>query len=601
LRDANDVAKRYLTGQLIPYLGNKRALLGRMAPVLAAAAGNVREPAFMDIFAGSGAVSRLARSMGMRVMANDWEPYAKVINDCWLVMRPVDLELAFEGVGGVATCLAEWNRMHPLHPDHVLAGLPATSYMSRWYAPVSTECPEINAERLFYTAENAIFMDRVRFRLDQEYPPDDPGSPLGLRRRVILATLLLEAAIHVNTSGVFKAYHRGFGGHSRDALGRIMARMELEVPTLIDGPSARVYMDDALQFCLGCSAAIAYVDPPYNQHQYGTNYHILNTLVRWDGQAVPLDLGADGRLLRKAGIPAAAAQTRSQFCSRTSAGNALSQLFDRIDAGCIIVSWNADAHMKAADLADLLCRRGRLSIQHLNHTSYRGGRQSASRTNRSSEYLFIVDCRKPGGKAAESLDQLQREHLILELLGWRYDPVLLRQHIIMEQQRIQWPDDVKPTPDSGKAGADGYPGPKCGVDQSTSLELLDDLHLDPAVEDRLNRLDGLSLQALHQRLRRCACHSIVHELDVLAVLANAGSSGSERLSMKARREAPRLIRKLAHPKYATDFRRIVQMFRNIATTTNDQVLYAALAALERLAGLRFDYDSKSAHELAGVD
>ena len=84
-------ADPYLSEQLIAYIGNKRALLPFLHGVFSAPpARSAREP-FLDPFAGSGAVSRLARVMGFRVAANDWEPYSFVINSCHLVLTPSDL------------------------------------------------------------------------------------------------------------------------------------------------------------------------------------------------------------------------------------------------------------------------------------------------------------------------------------------------------------------------------------------------------------------------------------------------------------------------------------------------------------------------------
>ena len=349
----------FLTRQLIPYLGNKRALLRHIKPVFESMIDGRKEILFLDPFAGSGSVSRLARSMGMAVRANDWEPYSESINRCWLELIPEDLDAAFTAEGGISAFMEQWNILHPMvMPAHKAE----RRYMAAWYAPASTSQPVLDAERLFYSAENALFIDRVRFRLEDEYAAVDPGSPGDIRRRVLLGAMLLEAATHANTSGVFKAYHRGFGGHGSDALHRILARMELEVPFLVNAPPATVHREDAAIFCARYCADLVYVDPPYNQHQYGSNYHILNSIVRWDGQPEPLEKGADGRLLRKAGIPGVAALTRSPFCSRTDASRALAGLFSAIDSAAIVVSWNGDAHLAADELAELLAARDRKSV-----------------------------------------------------------------------------------------------------------------------------------------------------------------------------------------------------------------------------------------------
>src|SRR5215216_3447997 len=67
----------YVFSQLIPYIGNKRKLLhliGRALDFTGVAAGT-----FVDLFAGSTVVSRWAKRRGLRVVANDWEPYAHQI------------------------------------------------------------------------------------------------------------------------------------------------------------------------------------------------------------------------------------------------------------------------------------------------------------------------------------------------------------------------------------------------------------------------------------------------------------------------------------------------------------------------------------------
>ena len=79
-------------------------------------------------------------------------------------------------------------------------------------------------------------------------------------------------------------------------------------------------------------ADIVYLDPPYNQHQYGSNHHLLNTLVKWDRIPEELNLGPDGRLLRKAAIRRDWKDTKSDYCYRNSSEAAFSSLMDSLTA-----------------------------------------------------------------------------------------------------------------------------------------------------------------------------------------------------------------------------------------------------------------------------
>jgi adenine-specific DNA-methyltransferase len=95
----------------------------------------------------------------------------------------------------------------------------AEPYLARHYAPARTEAADWRAERLFYTAENARFLDRARDAVELLYPVDpmDPEADPAAAdaKAAFLDALLYEAATRVNTSGVFKACHRASAATAR--------------------------------------------------------------------------------------------------------------------------------------------------------------------------------------------------------------------------------------------------------------------------------------------------------------------------------------------------------------------------------------------------
>ncbi len=103
-----------------------------------------------------------------------------------------------------------------------------------------------------------------------------------------LAPLLSEASIHANTSGVFKGFYKNpatgigqFGGKGRDALSRILGEISLPFPVFSNfSAECKITREDANQL-VGTlkDFDVAYFDPPYNQHPYGSNYFMLNLLV----------------------------------------------------------------------------------------------------------------------------------------------------------------------------------------------------------------------------------------------------------------------------------------------------------------------------------
>jgi adenine-specific DNA-methyltransferase len=451
----------YLSASLIAYLGNKRRLLpgiARAAEACAERAGpswpafaGRSGPRFLDPFSGSGGVARWARRRGFAVAAADAELYAALIGRCRIVLDPDRLERAFAGEGGARAAFAAVHAFAAgAGPEAAAAALAAgrardaweaafaaaaaePAYIARHYAPADTGRADWRRERLFYTAENARYLDRARSAVEARFPaPADSlvGSAAGTAgadpaggeaadadaKAALLDALIYEAATRTNTSGVFKACHRGFGGHGGDALGRIMRPMRMEPPALVAGPPGAAARADAAAFCAGRPAELAYLDPPYNQHQYGSNYHLLTTVARWDRPPVSEERDASGALLDRSGIRRDWMDTRSDFCRRGRAGPAFRSLLAAVDAPFVVVSYSDGGLIALEELADALAAQGRLTIEAAAYTAYRGGKQSARRLESSHELLFILERSSENGAPAARA-RLARLRLTAEVEG----------------------------------------------------------------------------------------------------------------------------------------------------------------------------------------
>ena len=125
----------FLTNQLIPYLGNKRRLTGLVRRAVDRT--GLHSGTFFDAFAGSGAVSRLAKTLGFRVVSNDWEPYSRHVAETYIACNRAP---RFAQLGGLDQALATLNAL----PDK-------PGYIARHYCPRDDEHPDPDRERMFYT------------------------------------------------------------------------------------------------------------------------------------------------------------------------------------------------------------------------------------------------------------------------------------------------------------------------------------------------------------------------------------------------------------------------------------------------------------------
>ncbi|MGA2480419.1 MAG: DNA adenine methylase [Spirochaetia bacterium] len=543
-----DLRHPYLTEQLIAYLGNKRALLPFLHDVFAHLELKGSRTLFLDPFAGSGAVARLARMMGFAVEANDWEYYSFIINTCHLGTYASELAGLFADHGGLAGALAELN------------GLPSPSedgaYISRHYAPRSTEKADWRTERLFYTRENGLIIDAVRERIEEMYPGTPEGTAFK-EKAVLIAALLYQAATHTNTSGVFKACHRGFGGHGRDALGRIMKRIEVRAPLVVDArwPAAASCMD-AQEFLAGRSADICYLDPPYAVHQYGSNYFMLNTIARWDRPPVSEERGPDGRLRQKAGIRADWKRTRSAFCYRDTAAAALRGVVGAADCRWLVVSYSNEGLIGLEELCGILAETGSLSVVSTGYVKYPGGKQSLERTTRNIELALVVD-RHVRPSARTDMAAVLRPLRLARLMGGAFDPARVRAAFAVDGDAI-----IVARPAGGAVRLPMRRFWRFHPDASPPCF--------PDAADAERFLDTLSA---------CALSDVRQEIDVLSEIIRGNPAGPE--TGKLAREILRLANKLAHRKNSGLFTEVLKGLREIPVVEPELTRFHA--GLDRIA------------------
>ncbi|GAA3007521.1 DNA adenine methylase [Actinokineospora diospyrosa] len=356
----------YLRSQLITYLGNKRGLLApidRAVRVVRDLLG--RRLRILDAFAGSGVVSRALKQHATCLVVNDIEDYARVASQCYLTnAHEVDLPALAEAV-------ADLNRQADLAPTE--------GFIRKLYAPANDDHIQ-PGERVFYTTNNASRLDTYASLIRE--------APVGLRP-LLLGPLLSAASIHTNTAGLFKGFYKDrttgvghFGGSGKDALSRIKGEIRLNVPILSDFTCAvTVLQQDAntLPDVLD-DLDLAYLDPPYNQHPYGSNYFMLNLLVNYTepDEISPIS-----------GIPTN--WRRSAYNIRKRAPALLADLIERIPARFILVSANNEGFISPPAMHCLLRAAGTVTEFTTQYNTFRGSRNLRSRTLHVTEHLYLVD------------------------------------------------------------------------------------------------------------------------------------------------------------------------------------------------------------------
>jgi adenine-specific DNA-methyltransferase len=551
-----------LTQQIIAYLGNKRRLLPLIYQALYSCGfGSFEGASFLDLFSGSGVVSRFAEYLHCRVFSNDWEPYSYIINASYLGVDEEELKCMYEEFGGVDKILHHLNTLQDPPPEQ--------QYISRFYSPSTrhTGYQDFRTERMFYTRGNGLIIDCIRNEIERLYPSSEVSLSKKRRKEKLLlvALLLYESATHTNTSGVFKAYHKGFGGHGRDALSRILAPITLSRPVLINSRGgASVYMEDAGKLVSegdlkGKRFDVVYLDPPYNQHQYGSNYHILNTVGLWDKPPVNNSLDRRGVLKEKAGIRKDWVSTRSDYCYRERAVHAFSSLTNALHARFILISYSTDGIIPFNELKHICAQRGSLEIVSEQYTKYPGGKQSIHRLNDNIEFVMIVNTsRRSTALMIEKIEWVIVQKKLALLFRKTYVLERLKEYFVVDECRCTIRAPHFETEIPMKFLFELQPSDACvhmGTDETADL------------------ID---------RLEKSACANKEEELHEVYARIEAGRTGNDYFMKKI----PGILKKCAHKKYRDVFDFWIEKVKGIESY---DVIRKQIEELERRAEKRFTH------------
>ncbi|MEC7120689.1 MAG: DNA adenine methylase [Pseudomonadota bacterium] len=419
-RHAARTTDDYVFHQLVPYLGNKRRLLPLIISALAQTGtlpqmGNkaASVPIFVDLFAGSGVVSRLARQLGYQVLANDWEPYSFALSDAVLSCQKAP---AFAALGGYEAALSMLNQLEPV-----------AGWLTQTFCPRQDDQYDRQQDRLFFKRHNGMRLDAMREQIARwQYE----GWISSIEMSALLAPLLYSASFVSNTSGLFKSFHQGWGGKTATALDRIDSVLWLTPCVFHASPvPAEMHCVDAAVLARQLSDVtvdVVYLDPPYNQHAYASNYHILNALTLWNKPYTPAPMHAG----YKSGIDRTWRTERpSAYNSSKKANLAYQDLIQQVNARFILTSYSTDGNIGLEALLAANVARGQVSLVTQDVPRYRVSRQRQSSRARTLEFIVVTDTQRPSQQSVEQLiDQLWH---FAALGGVEREPVLPPESVML--------------------------------------------------------------------------------------------------------------------------------------------------------------------------
>lgn len=313
------------------YIGSKTLMLDNIQRVIDQCTQNVH--IFTDIFAGTGAVSKYFKENGYSVLSNDILYFSYVLNKGALEMNnPITTELReiIAHLNNLSIENCPWFDLD-------------TAFIYQNYSPHG------KCERMYFQCDNAIKIDLIRQEIER------------LRNDVqdaeyyYLLSLLINAVPYVsNITGTYGAYLKYWDK-------RTYNKLQLkEIEICASGVDCRCYNQNASALARDIECDLVYLDPPYNGRQYMSNYHILETIARYD---YPQIKGITGIRVD--------ADKMSDFCKKGKAENAFRELFNALNCRYILLSYNNEGLLNTETMSQIIRDSGNSSTFKLFEFDYR--------------------------------------------------------------------------------------------------------------------------------------------------------------------------------------------------------------------------------------
>ncbi|MDD2907298.1 MAG: DNA adenine methylase [Candidatus Gracilibacteria bacterium] len=350
------------------YLGSKKSLIEFIEKSINSVVSE-KNYVFSDLFAGTGIVGRYFKEKGHSVIANDLQYYSFVLNKNYIGNHT---DLYFSGLREVIPELFVGNVNN--YKDIVLNYLNSLEgkkgFIYKNYSVGGTKKSEY--ERMYFSDENAMKCDAIRSKIEKWKNKE----LINENEYYFLLTSLLENIDKVaNTASVYGAFLKKLKKSAQNLMTLKPANFYL------NDHEHMVYNSDVNELIKNTSHDVVYLDPPYNERQYSANYHVLETIAKYDKPKIKGKTGMRDYSKQK-----------SLYCKKTEVKNSFRELIQNIDAKYVFLSYNCEGLMNIEDIKEIMSSRGEYGVFTKEYRRFKADKTENRNHKKSSvtEYLHYV-------------------------------------------------------------------------------------------------------------------------------------------------------------------------------------------------------------------
>ena len=327
------------------YIGSKHKLSSFITSAIEDQVGDLSTRVFAEMFGGTGIVARRLKTKVKKVIVNDTEPYA------FALLRHY---------------IGNHKKLDAVKRFETLNALPGKKgFVFEHY------CAGGGHGRNYFSDANGMKIDAMRQTLTELRTKKSIDDDVYYW---LLASLIEAADKVANTASVYGAFLKQI---------KKSAQRDLElVPAPYETTKAShdVYSDDANALVKKIKGDVLYLDPPYNQRQYGANYHLLNTVALYDA------FEPQGKTGLRPGY------FKSDYCKAKTVAGTFEDLLRSADFEFVFISYNNEGLLPETELKKICKQFGRYSLLRQKYQRFKADKTEARNhtATETEEHLHVL-------------------------------------------------------------------------------------------------------------------------------------------------------------------------------------------------------------------
>jgi len=348
------------------FIGNKENLVEKIYQIMQSK--SIVGNSFFDFFAGTTNVGKYFKKSGYQVFASDLLYFSFVLQRAYIQNNQ---DLTFEKLLNNIQTKNNSLFASPLNKvvDY-LNNLEITEgFIFQNYTPKGSE--KLQLPRMYFSNENGKIIDTIRQQIENWKTNDLITEN---EYFALLACLIETVPFYANVSGIYAAFQKQWDP-------RAIKKLQLRpIETVINNRTNYSFNDNSINLLEQVEADIFYLDPPYNERQYAPNYHILETIAKYDSPEIK---GVTG--LRNY------ENQKSAFCNSETALQELYKIAKKGKYSTLILSYNTEGIMPKQKIISVLEQFGKVELVEFDYLRFKSNNNGESKHKKYiQEQLYIL-------------------------------------------------------------------------------------------------------------------------------------------------------------------------------------------------------------------